>query len=86
VDQLARFMKASRGRAAAIGNVAATLFERASRAEIENEVWRCIDTAVRLSGFVLSTSCEIPSRSNPEIVRWFVDAAGEHGRYERVVG
>jgi uroporphyrinogen decarboxylase len=83
VDQLARFMEVARGRAVAIGNVDATLFERASRAEIEAEVRRCIDTAARSSGFILSTSCEIPPRSSPEIVQWFMDATREYGRYER---
>jgi uncharacterized protein (DUF169 family)/uroporphyrinogen-III decarboxylase len=83
VDQLARFMETARGRAVAIGNVDATMFERASRAEVEAEVRRCVDTAARHSGFVLSTSCEIPPRSRPEIVRWFMEAAHEHGRYER---
>jgi len=85
VDQLARFMAVARGRAVAIGNVDATLFERASQAEIEAEVRRCIDTAARHSGFILSTSCEIPPRSKPEIVQWFMDATREYGRYERFV-
>jgi uroporphyrinogen-III decarboxylase len=76
-------MSVARGRAVAIGNVDATLFERASRAEIEAEVRRCVDAAARQSGFILSTSCEIPPRSEPEIVQWFMDAAREYGRYER---
>ena len=46
---------------------------------------RCIDTAARQSGFILSTSCEIPPRSNPEIVKWFMDAAHDYGRYERIL-
>ena len=50
VDQLARFMEVSQGRAVAIGNVDATLFERATQAEIEAEVRRCVDTAARHSG------------------------------------
>src|SRR5207344_2580823 len=83
VDQLARFMEVARGRAIAIGNVDATLFERATQAQIEAEVRRCIDTAARHSGFILSTSCEIPPRSKPEIVQWFMDATREYGRYER---
>ena len=65
------------------GPVDATLFERASQAEIEAEVRRCVDTAARHSGFILSTSCEIPPRSKPEIVQWFMDAAREYGRYDR---
>jgi len=84
VDQLQRFMEVARGRAVAIGNVDATRFEKASRDVIVADVRRCIDTAARHSGFILSTSCEIPPRSDPEIVRWFMDAAHEYGRYERI--
>jgi uroporphyrinogen decarboxylase len=86
VDQLTRFMEVSRGRAVAIGNADATKFEKATREEIEGEVRRCIDAAGRHSGFILSTSCEIPPRSSPEIVKWFMDAAHEYGRYERILG
>src|SRR6185436_14939315 len=75
VDQLTRFMEVAKGRAVAIGNVDATLFERATQAQIEADVRRCLDAAARHSGFILSTSCEIPPRSNPEIVKWFMDAA-----------
>jgi len=63
--------------------VDATLFERATQAEIETEVRRCVDAAARHSAWILSTSCEIPPRSKPEIVGWFMDAAREYGRYER---
>ena len=70
VDQLERFMQVAKGRAVAIGNVDATMFEKATHAQIEAEVRRCIDTAARHSGFILSTSCEIPPRSYPEIVKW----------------
>src|SRR5574341_1412130 len=64
-----------------IGNGDVTIFERATRAEIEAEVKRCIDTAGRRSRFVLSTSCELPPRANPDCVRWFMDAAREYGRW-----
>jgi uroporphyrinogen decarboxylase len=68
----------------AIGNVDATKFEKTSKEAMEADVKRCIDTAARHSGFILSTSCEIPPRSDPEAVRWFMDAAHEYGRYDRV--
>jgi hypothetical protein len=35
---------------------------------------------------VLSTSCELPPRSNPDCVRWFMEAAREYGRYDRIFG
>ena len=86
VDQLARFVEVAKGRAVGIGNVDATKFEKATKQEIEADVRRCVDTAARHSGFILSTSCEIPPRSDPEIVRWFMDSARDYGRYERVFG
>ena len=85
VDQLDRFMQVAKGRAVAIGNVDATMFEKTTRAQMEAEVRRCVDTAARHSGFILSTSCEIPPRSSPEVVQWFMDAAHDYGRYERIL-
>jgi uroporphyrinogen-III decarboxylase len=84
VDQLERFLQVARGRAVAIGNVDATKFERASREEIYAEVKRCLDTAARHSGYILSTSCEIPPRSDPQVVAWFMEAARDLGRYDRI--
>ncbi|MBI2202892.1 MAG: DUF169 domain-containing protein [Candidatus Rokubacteria bacterium] len=84
VDQLERFMQVARGRAVAIGNVDATIFEKTTKDAIDAEVRRCVDTAARQSAFILSTSCEIPPRSNPEVVKWFMDAAHDYGRYERM--
>ncbi|HBH00391.1 MAG TPA: hypothetical protein DDZ42_00515, partial [Candidatus Rokubacteria bacterium] len=84
VDQLERFMEVARGRAVAIGNVDATKFEKTTREAMYADVRRCVDAAARHSGFILSTSCEIPPRSDPEVVRWFMDAAHDLGRYERI--
>ena len=84
VDQLARFVDVARGRAVAIGNVDATRFERTTQDAMVADVRRCVDTAARHSGFILSTSCEIPPRSDPDAVQWFMDAAREYGRYERI--
>ena len=84
VDQLARFMDVANGRAVAIGNVDATKFEKTSKDAMYADVKRCVDTAARRSAFILSTSCEIPPKSDPEIVKWFMDAAHEYGRYDRI--
>ncbi len=86
VDQLQRFVEVARGRAVAIGNVDATRFEKTTREAMYAEVKRCVDTAAKHSGFILSTSCEIPPRSDPEAVRWFMDAARDYGSYDRIFG
>ncbi len=84
VDQLKRFVEVSRGRVVAIGNVDATKFEKTSKDAMYADVKRCVDTAAKHSAFILSTSCEIPPKSDPEAVKWFMDAAHDYGRYERV--
>src|SRR2546425_2033277 len=86
VDQLDRLVTLGNQRGVvAIGNVDVTIFERATRGEIEAEVRRCIDTVGHRSRFVLSTSCELPPRANPDCVRWFMDAAREYGRWDRIL-
>jgi uroporphyrinogen decarboxylase len=86
VDQLDRLVTLGNQRGVVgIGNVDVTIFERATQAEIEAEVRRCIDTVGPRSRFVLSTSCELPPQANPDCVRWFMEAAREYGRYERIL-
>jgi MtaA/CmuA family methyltransferase len=84
VDQLERFLQVARGRVVAIGNVDATRFEKTTKDAMYADVRRCVDTAARHSAWVLSTSCEIPPRSDPEAVKWFMEAAREYGRYDRL--
>ena len=84
VDQLARFMEVAKGRAVAIGNVDATKFEKTSREAMYADVKRA---STRPPGSRRS-SCRRPARfrldRSPEIVKWFMDAAHEYGRYDRV--
>src|SRR3990167_1517036 len=87
VDQLDKLVGLANQRGVvAIGNVDVTIFERATKGEIEAEVRRCLDTVGRRSRYVLSTSCELPPRANPDCVKWFMDAARELGRWDRILG
>jgi uroporphyrinogen decarboxylase len=87
VDQLDRLVTLGNARGVvAVGNVDVTIFERATRGEIEAEVRRCLDSVGGRSRFVLSTSCELPPRANPDCVKWFMEAAREYGRYDRLLG
>jgi uroporphyrinogen decarboxylase len=86
VDQLDKLITLGNQRGVvAVGNVDVTIFERATKPEIEAEVRRCIDTAGQRSRFVLSTSCELPPRANPDCVAWFMEAARDYGRYDRIL-
>src|SRR3989442_4312007 len=64
VDQLVRFMEVSRGRTVAIWNVDATKFEKTTKQATDADVKPCAAAAAKYSGFILSTSCEIPPRSS----------------------
>jgi len=70
----------------AIGNVDATKVRKDHEGGDGSRCASLHRQRARHSGFILSTSCEIPPRSNPEIVKWFMDAAHDYGRYERVLG
>ena len=86
VDQLDRLITLGNQQGVvAIGNVDVTIFERATKQQVEAEVKRCIDTAGKRSRFVLSTSCELPPRADPDCVKWMMDAAREYGRYDRIL-
>lgn len=85
VDQLKELLRVAEKKAVVIGNVDATIFERATRGEIEAEVKRCLATVGGRSGYILSTSCEIPPLSRPEIVQDFMDAARTLGRHRHEV-
>jgi MtaA/CmuA family methyltransferase len=80
VDQLQALMRVAERKAVVIGNVDARIFSRASKAQVEAEVKRCLATVGGRSGYILSTSCEIPPMSKPEIVQYFMDAARSLGR------
>ena len=85
VDQLDRLVTlGNQHSVVTVGNVDVTIFERATKEQIEAEVRRCLDTVGTRSRFVLSTSCELPPRANPDCVTWFMEAARELGRYDRI--
>jgi len=86
VDQLDKLVALGNARnVVAIGNVDVTIFERATKEQIEAEVKRCIDTVGKRSRFVLSTSCELPPQASPDCVKWFMDFARDYGRYDRIL-
>ena len=87
VDQLDKLVTLGNQRGVvAIGNADVTIFERATQAEIEAggaPLHR--HGRASASRFVLSTSCELPPRANPDCVTWMMNAAREYGRYDRIL-
>jgi len=61
-----------------------TIFERATKAQIEAEVRRCIDTAGTRSRFV-SRPRASSRAADPTASSWMMDAARDYGRYDRIL-
>lgn len=82
-SSLEQMVALSAGKVVVIGNVNTRLFYSGTREEMEAEVKRCVDTAARGSGFILSTGCEVPGIATPERVGWFMEAGEKYGTYSR---
>jgi uroporphyrinogen decarboxylase len=80
-SSLEQLVALSSGKVVVIGNVNTRLFYQGSREDMEAEVRRCIDTAAKGGGFILSTGCEVPGIATPERVRWFMEAGEKFGTY-----
>ncbi len=81
VDQLKRLVELGSKKVVTIGNVDAT-----SSSGPAKKRSRPRSSAARYSAFILSTSCEIPPRSSPDVVKWFMEAARDYGRYDWIFG
>ncbi len=83
-SSLEKMVQVNQGRVVIIGNVPVVTFERGTPEEIEAEIRRCVDTAARGSGFILSSACELSPAAKPENVAHFARYAKEYGRVENL--
>lgn len=81
-SSLAAMLKAAKGKAVAIGNVATSVFVQGTKEDVEAEVKRCLAEARDCEGFILSTGCEISVRGDLDKVKWFCQRAAVLGRLE----
>jgi len=79
---LAKAVEATRGKAVLIGNVATDLFVSGNRDKMKQAMAECVALAPEDSGYVLATGCEVPGIAPPERIDWFMELAGELGRYD----
>ncbi len=80
-SSLEQMVAVSSGKVVVIGNVSTRPFYSGAREEMEAEVKRCVDTAAKGSGFILSTGCEVPGIATTERIRWFMEAGEKFGSY-----
>jgi uroporphyrinogen decarboxylase len=77
---LAKAIKATKGKAVLIGNVNTNLFSSGTKEQMRQAIERCIDIAGKDGGYILASGCEVPGIAPPETVDWFMELADELGK------
>jgi uroporphyrinogen decarboxylase len=85
-SSLKRMVEISRKKIVLVGNVATTLFVSGTKEEVETSVRECIQTAGPGGAYIVSSGCELPYNATTERVKFFVKAAQEHGKTEKILG
>jgi uroporphyrinogen decarboxylase len=84
-SSLRRMVEVSQKKIVLIGNVATSLFVSGTREEIESSVQECIRVAASGGAYILSSGCELPYNATRERIQFFIKAAREYGRAERIL-
>ncbi len=85
-SSLKRMVQVSQKRIALVGNVATSLFVSGTKEEIEAAVKDCIRVAAPGGAYVISSGCELPYNATMDRAQFFIQAAEEHGKAERIPG
>ena len=83
-SSLDKMIAVSRKKIALVGNVATSLFVSGSREDMEAAVKNCIRTAAPGGAYILSSGCELPYNATPDRVSFFMEAAREFGRADKI--
>jgi uroporphyrinogen decarboxylase len=83
-SSLEKMIQISQKKIALVGNVATSLFVQGTKEEIETAVKNCIRTAAPGGAYILSSGCELPHNSTMDRVSFFMEAAREFGRADRI--
>lgn len=84
-SSLKRIVEISRKKIVLVGNVATTLFVSGSKEEMDASVKECIRAAGSGGAYIVSSGCELPYNATVERVQFFVKAAQEHGKTEKIL-
>jgi uroporphyrinogen decarboxylase len=85
-SSLKRIVEISRKKIVLVGNVATTLFVSGTNEEMEASVKECVREAGPGGAYIVSSGCELPYNATIERVQFFVKAAQEHGKTEKILG
>ena len=84
-SSLKRMVEISRKKIVVVGNVATTLFVSGTKEEIEASVKECIRLAAQGGAYIISSGCELPYNATLDKAKFFVEAAREHGKTEKIL-
>ena len=84
-SSLKKMVEISQKRVVIFGNVPPHLLVDGTKAEIEESVRQCMETAAKDSAFILAPGCEIPPETPIENIKYFMEAAHKYGSYERIM-
>ena len=85
-SSLSKMVEISQKKIVLVGNVATSLFVSGTKEEMESAVEECIRVAAPGGAFILSSGCEIPYNATMERAQFFLRAAKEYGKAERILG
>lgn len=83
-SDLEKTMELAQKKVVIIGNIDIKTLHSGSKAEIEKDVKRCIDTAAKYSAFVLATSCEVSPGTPRENIEHMMKVARDYGQYKNL--
>jgi uroporphyrinogen decarboxylase len=84
-SSLKRMVEISHKKIVLVGNVATTLFVNGTKDEMESSVRECICVAALGGAYIVSSGCELPYNATLDRVTFFMEAAREHGKTERIL-
>jgi uroporphyrinogen decarboxylase len=84
-SSLKRMVEISHKKIVLVGNVATPLFVNGTKKEMEAAVKECIRIAGLGGAYIISSGCELPYNATLDRVTFFMEAAREHGKTERIL-
>jgi uroporphyrinogen decarboxylase len=84
-SSLKRMVEISQKKIVLVGNVATSLFVNGTKEEMEAAVQECIRVAAAGGAYIVSSGCELPYNATREKVQFFIQAAREYGKAERIL-
>jgi uroporphyrinogen decarboxylase len=85
-SSLERMVEVSKKKIVLIGNVATSLFVSGTKEEIDAAVKNCIRVAAPGGAYIISSGCELPYNATLDRAQFFIRAAEEYGRVEKIPG